>query len=198
MKFLTIIFFLVSFTANAQTGKDSTFFSRLYLPFGGGSSTTDDSKTYSGKVLLTGFEYRFRKTNGLYFRFNFDYRLQQYKISGNSTYNVSEGKLDFTDYLIGFGDRFGNKKLRIFGLLQGGITSYKYPVVSGQENNYKLSDVKNETPAFRGTIGLEYYLNSNFAFTFESSFTRIPNYAIFWDKRLNILEFSVGLTTTLF
>ena len=198
MKFLTVIFFLISFTAHAQTGPDSTFFSRLYFPFGGGSSTTDDSKTYSGKVLLTGFDYRIRKTNGLFFRFNFDYRLQQYKIPGNSTYNVSKGKLEFTDYLIGFGNRFGKNKLRIFGLIQSGITSYKYLAVSGQENDHKLSEVKNETPAFRGTMGLEYYLNSNVAFTFESSYTNIPTFSIFWDKSLNILEFSLGLTTTLF
>jgi hypothetical protein len=189
MKFLTAIFFLITFTANAQTSTDSTFFSRLYLPFGTGSSTTDDSKTYSGKVLLSGLEYRIRKTNGLFFRFNFDYRLQKYKITGNSTYNVSEGRLEFTDYLIGFGNRFGKKKLRIFGLIQCGITSYKYLVVSGQEN---------ETPAFRGTMGLEYYLNSNIAFTFESSYTSIPTYSLFWDKSLHILEFSLGLTTTLF
>jgi hypothetical protein len=198
MKFLTAIFFLITFTANAQTSTDSTFFSRLYLPFGTGSSTTDDSKTYSGKVLLSGLEYRIRKTNGLFFRFNFDYRLQKYKITGNSTYNVSEGRLEFTDYLIGFGNRFGKKKLRIFGLIQCGITSYKYLVVSGQENDYKLSEVKNETPAFRGTMGLEYYLNSNIAFTFESSYTSIPTYSLFWDKSLHILEFSLGLTTTLF
>jgi hypothetical protein len=198
MRFLTVIFFLISFTVSAQTGTDSTFFSRLYLPFGGGSSMTDDSKTYSGRVLLTGFEYRIRKTNGLLFRFNYDYRLQQYNIKGNSTYNVSKGKLEFTDYLVGFGNRFGKKKLRTFGLIQCGITSYKYLVVSGQENDYKLSEVKNETPAFRGTVGLEYYLNSNVAITFESSYTRIPAYSIFWDKGLNILELSLGLTTTLF
>ena len=198
MKFLAVIFSLVSFTANAQRASDSTFFSRVYLPFGAGSSMTDDSKTYSGRVLLTGFEYRCRKTNGLFFRFNFDYRLQQYKIAGNSTYNVSEGKLEFNDFLIGLGNRLGKKKLRTFGLIQGGITSYKYLVVSGKENDYKLSEVKNETPAFRGTMGLEYYLNSNVAFTFESSYTIIPTYSIFWDKSLSILEFSIGLTTTLF
>jgi hypothetical protein len=198
MKFLTAIFFLVSFTANAQKGTDSTFFSRLYLPFGAGISLTDDSKTYSGKVLLSGFEYRIRETNGLFFRFNFDYRSQHYKITGNSTYNVSEGKLEFIDYLIGFGDRFGKKKLKIFGLIQCGITSYKYLAVSGQENDYKLSEAKNESPAFRSTMGLEYYFNSNVAFTFESSYTNIPTYSIFWDKSLNILEFSLGLTTTLF
>jgi hypothetical protein len=198
MKFLTTIFFLLSFTAKAQVGSDSTFLSRLYLPFGVGSSTTDDSKTFSGKVLLSGFEYRIRKTNGIFFRFNFDYRVQHYKITGNSHYNVSEGKLDFTDYLIGFGNRFCKKNLRIFGLIQGGITSYNYLVVSGQENGYKLSEVKNETPAFRGTMGLEYYLHSNVAFTFESSYTIIPTYAIFWDKRLSIVEFSLGFTTTLF
>jgi len=198
MKFLTMIFFLGSLTANAQTGADTSFFSRIYLPFGAGSSTTDDSKTYSGKVLLTGFEYRFRKNSGIYFRFNFDYRLQQYKITGNSTYNVSQGKLEFTDYLIGFGNRFGKKKLRTFALIQGGITSYKYLVVSGQVNDYKLSEVKNNSPAFRVTIGLEYYLNSNVAFSFESSYTSIPTYSVFWDKGLNILEFSLGLTTTLF
>ena len=198
MKFLAVIFSLVSFTANAQRASDSTFFSRVYLPFGAGSSATDDSKTYSGKVLLSGFEYRFKKTNGLFFRFNFDYRLQHYKITGNSTYNVSEGRLEFNDFLIGMGNRFGKKRLRIIGLIQGGITSYKYLVVSGQVNDYKLSEVKNETSAFRGTMGLEYYLNSNVAFTFESSYTIIPTYSIFWDKSLSILEFSIGLTTTLF
>jgi hypothetical protein len=198
MRFLAVIFVLISLTANAQTGNDSTFFSRLYLPFGGGSSMTDDSKTYSGRVLLTGFEYRLRKTNGLLFRFNFDYRIQQYKITGNSTYNVSQGKLEFTDYLIGMGNRFGKKNFRIFGLIQGGITSYKYLYVSGQANDYKLSEVKNNTSAFRGTVGLEYYLNSNVAFTFETSYTIIPTYSIFWDHGLNILEMSIGLTTTLF
>jgi hypothetical protein len=198
MKILTVIFLLVTFTANAQTASDSTIFSRIYLPFGFGTSITDDSKTYSGKVLLTGFEYRFKKTRGLLFRFNFDYRLQKYIIAGNSTYNVSEGKLEFTDYLIGVGDRFGEKKLRIFGLIQGGITSYKYPYVTGNAGDYKLSDVSSRTPAFRSTIGLEYYLNSNFLFTFETSYTIIPTYSIFWDKQLNILEFSLGISTTLF
>lgn len=196
MKFMPL-FFLLSFAANAQTRIDSTFFSRIYLPFGAGMSITDDSKTYSGKVLMTGFEYRFKKTNGLLLRFNFDYRSQKYKITGSSTYNVSEGKLEFTDYLIGLGNRFGQKKFRIFGLIQGGITSYKYLSVSGQVNDYKLTEVKNNTAAFRGTIGLEYYLNSTFTFTFESSYTIIPGYSIFWDKNLKISEFSLGMTTTL-
>ena len=69
MKFLTTIFFLLSFTAKAQVGSDSTFLSRLYLPFGVGSSTTDDSKTFSGKVLLSGFE-RVRGEVGFHRLFN--------------------------------------------------------------------------------------------------------------------------------
>lgn len=198
MKFLMLIFFMVSFTAKAQTGTDSKFFSRVYLPFGAGKSITDDSKTYSGKVLLTGIEYRFKKTNGLLLRFNFDYRSQKYKITATSTYNVSEGKLEFTDYLIGLGDRIGKDKLRVFGLIQSGITSYKYLYVSGNLNDYKLIDMKRHTPAIRGTMGLEYYLNSNFTFTFESSYTFIPAYSIFWDKNLGITEFSLGISTTIF
>jgi hypothetical protein len=198
MKYLTVIFILMSFNAKAQTGADSTFFSRLYLPFGGGTSMTDDSKTYSGMVLLTGFEYRFRKTNGLLFRFNYDYRLQRYRITGSPDFNVSNGKLEFTDYLAGIGYRLGKGRVRTFGLMQGGMTSYKFLQVTGTENNYKLSEVRKGTPAFRGTAGMEFYFNPNVALTFESSYTLIPSNAVFWGNGLNILEFSIGLTTTLF
>jgi hypothetical protein len=198
MRFLIIIFAFVSINLNGQTDTASTFFKRLYFPFSFGYGLSQNTNTHSGIAVITGFEYRLRKSDGLFFRFNFDSRKHQYKIVANPANNVADGKLEFSDYLIGIGNRFGNNKLKLFGLIQGGLSSYKHLFISGPENNYKISEHINQAFAFKTTVGAEYSLSSDAALTFETGYTIIPGYSEFWNNHLRIFEITLGLTTTLF
>lgn len=197
MRFLLVIFALLPITANAQ--KDtSAIFTRFYFPFSFGYALTQNSNTYTGTYAVTGLEYRFSNTEGLFSRFDFDTRKQEYNITCDFNKNISEGKLEFNDYLIGIGSRFSMKKLKYFGLIQCGISSHKYLIISGPSNDYKSMEQKKKTSVVKGVIGFEYYFADNAAFTIETGYTIIPAYSVFWNNHLDILDISAGLTTTLF
>jgi hypothetical protein len=70
----------------------------------------------NGGQVKTGLEYRMKKENGLFFRFNFDNRNNRFEVTETATTNVVEGQLKFADYAIGFGYRIGKKNIKAFAL----------------------------------------------------------------------------------
>jgi hypothetical protein len=184
--------------ANAQTNDAETFLEKLYFPFDFGATFPSEKNISSGGYIKTGLEYRLRKEQGVFFRFNFDNRNNKFTTQENQTTNVVDGKLTFNDYSIGLGYRFGQKKLKGFGLFQGGISDYNYPVVSGTLNNFSVTEKKSTTPIAKITLGFEYYVAKNAALTIETVYILQTSNSAFWHKSFSTFGISIGLTTTLF
>lgn len=197
MKLIILLSFL-SFAANAQSDTTASFLSKLYFPFDVGYALTNAKTLQSGMLFKTGLEYRFKQTNGLFIRFNYDNRSNHYKITENTVTDITEGKLKFTDYVTGVGYRVGSKKTKVFGLIQSGISAYSYLSITGFANNFTITDKQRITPILKCTAGFEYYIAKNAALTLETSYALLPNRYIFWGNDFSIFGISLGLTTTLF
>lgn len=197
MKIVTILFVLLVQNATAQN-KNENFLSKVYFPFSYGFSLLSENNINSGNLVKTGIEYRFNKSKGLYIRYDYDNRKNEYKISQNNITNVPKGEIKFDDNIIGIGYRFGKKKLKAISLFQTGLTSFEYPTVAGTTNNFKITDVRTNTTIYKITIGAEYYIVENAAITIEADFSTVPKHSIFWGDKLNTLGISIGFTTTLF
>lgn len=203
--YLKISFFIVplilSLTNNAisQSNQDpSSFFSNLYFPFDIGVQRALEKNIDAGVLVKTGIEYRNYGKHSWFIRFNFDNRSNKYSIRANETSNIIEGKLKFNDYLIGAGYRIGSKKLKAIVLLQTGATSYEFPTIDGTTNSFILRDNTKTTFVIKPTLGVEFYLAPDVAITFETGYIFQPGETVFWDKQLNVLGSSIGITAKLF
>jgi hypothetical protein len=200
--FLLAVIFVFSFfsknaLAQADTSKAS-FLSKLYFPFDLGYTLSEQKSILNGGQVKTGLEYRMKKENGLFFRFNFDNRNNRFEVTETATTNVVEGQLKFADYAIGFGYRIGKKNIKAFALCQAGISTYNFPSITGICNNFKIKENQANTPVFKTTLGLEYYVAKNAAITIESVYILQTSNSIFWNKSFSTFGISIGLTTTLF
>lgn len=195
---LIILFSFLSFAVSAQSDTTVSFLSKLYFPFDFGYAMNSTHTLQSGSLVKTGLEYRFKQTNGLLIRFNYDNRSNHYKIIENTVTDITEGKLKFNDYVMGIGYRVGHKKMNIFGLIQCGVSTYTYPSITDSINNFILIDKQITTPITKCTAGFEYYIAPNAALTLETSYALLPNHSVFWGKDFSIFGISLGLTTTLF
>jgi hypothetical protein len=200
--FLLAVIFVFSFfsknaLAQADTSKAS-FLSKLYFPFDLGYTLSEQKSILNGGQVKTGLEYRMKKENGLFFRFNFDNRNNRFEVTETATTNVVEGQLKFADYAIGFGCRIGKKNIKAFALCQAGISTYNFPSITGICNNFKIKENQANTPVFKTTLGLEYYVAKNAALTIESVYILQTSNSIFWNKSFSTFGISIGLTTTLF
>lgn len=197
----SLIFFFLLFTCGlvkAQNDNTATFFSRLYFPFDFGYAITRSDFLERGSLIKTGLEYRANSKSGFFVRFNFDNRSNRFHIAENTTTNVVDGKLNFNDYVIGVGYRIGKRKLRIFGLTQTGIATYDFPHINGLVNNFKIEAIQSSTLINKFTFGLEYYIASKAAFSFESSYLLQSSPSVFWINSHSAVMLSIGLSTTLF
>ena len=196
---LIYIFFSSTLFSFGQSGTgSSSFLSKLYFPFEFGYLVSEQKSIKPGNLNKTGIEYRFKKQKGLFIRFNFDNRSTKFNITENQTTNVIEGKIKFNDYLLGLGYRFGKKKLKPFGLLQTGLSSYEFLKVAGPVNNFKVQDHLKTIVINKMMLGIDYYIVPTAALTLEGSCFLHPGNSVFWNKGLYMFGVSVGLTTTLF
>jgi hypothetical protein len=184
-------------SAQSDTIK-SNLLSRFYFPFDFGYNFLILKNTPSGGLIKTGLEFRFKKENGVFLRFNFDNRFHQYTIRENSVTNVTKGRLRFNDYLAGVGYRIGDSKIKTIGLVQIGIATYEYPVVIGWANHLQIENRQSQTTVIKTIVGFEFYIAQNAALTLETNWNLQPKRSIFWNQYFNTLSISLGLTTTLF
>lgn len=190
---------LIITKTSAQSNKKSSFVSKLYFPFDVGYVISPGNGIESGSIVQTALEYRFHYDHGFFIRFNYDNRSNDYKRSGISGTNVTEGKLKFSDYLTGVGYRVKtNSKFRPFGLVQGGISTFEFPTVAGPDNSFIVQDKQRIIPILKMTTGIEYYIAKNAALTIEAGYIYHFRSSPFWNDHMQVLGVSVGLTAALF
>lgn len=185
-------------SASAQLDSASSFLSKLYFPFDFGYTISGEKNISNGGLIKTGLEYRLNKNNGLFVRFNFDNRSNQFKISDNLLTNVAEGQIKFNDYVIGLGYRSRGNKVKGFGLFQGGISTYNFPMIIKAVNDFAVKEKQGTTPVYKLSLGLEYYVAKNAALTMETVYILQTANSVFWNNSFSTFGISIGLTTTLF
>lgn len=116
----------------------------------------------------------------------------------NQTTKVINGRINFTDYLLGLGYRFGKQKVKGFCLLQGGMSTYTFLYFRGLGSSFSVQDIKSKTPVVQTTTDMKFYLAKNVAITLEAASTIHTSKSIFWDAGFVTFGASVGLTAMLF
>lgn len=196
--FFICLFLLFPFASCAQSEEEKDMLSGFYFPFDFGYINPGSNWFSPGGQIKTGVEFRIEQTNAFFFRFNFDNRSNKYNIPACEITNVSEGKLHFNDYVIGTGYRYGSGRVKVFTLLQGGLTTYSFSVVSDFGNHYAVYDESETSFIIKSIFGAEYYVAENAAITLETIYSIISKDSDFWEERLSNFGVSIGMTATLF
>lgn len=198
LKIMTLLLGCMCLTSHAQAKDSTSFLSKIYFPFDLGYTVSDETTILNDVLIKTGLEYRFKQEKGLFVRFNFNNRNNEFRISENPLTNVIEGRIKFDDYVIGLGYRIGKKEITGFGLCQAGISNYNYPSIIGNSTNFKIIENQATTPVFITTFGIEYYVAKNAALTIETVYLFQTSNAVFWNTSFNTFGISIGLTTAWF
>nr|WP_320058357.1 hypothetical protein [uncultured Bacteroides sp.] len=197
---ITFTLLIITIKGYAQSPKES-FSSKLYFPFSIGYLNSPKNNLEPGIIVKMAMEYRFHSTDGMFLRLNYDNRSNSYKKDEIQGTNIIQGKIKFNDYLGGIGYRIsGKRKLRQFGLLQGGLSSCVYQNVATSQDNFIMKDKAKTIPIIKLTTGAEYYIGKSAALTFELDYIWHLKDTPFGQNHMNEGAFgiSIGLTTTLF
>ncbi|MEM0998778.1 MAG: hypothetical protein AAGN35_17095 [Bacteroidota bacterium] len=152
------------------------------------------SELGGGILFKTAIEYRMRRVNHLFFRFDYDdydvdFRLNDLpglarEISGNTS---------FTDLLLGVGYRGGDRTLRFTGLVQSGVKLYGMPSAEVFSGQLVISSDARAIWTGRASLGLEYYFDKNFAAAVDVFHNRVLQSRDFWEERPGAWGVSIGL-----
>jgi Outer membrane protein beta-barrel domain len=198
----TVVACLMAHVAFSQPKKTS-FADRLFFPFSFGynvpilRSQNDLKVDY---IFSSSVEYRFKKYDGAFVKFNYDVLNNQYYYEDTTKLNtnVSEGKLSANILVLGTGYRkYLSEKWAIIASGQAGIVLFSYPIIP-QNTAYLQVKSKSETGfSVRSGMGVEYYIAANMAINFEAMYYYAP-VTFIQDKDYHVLAFKLGLVATFF
>ena len=95
---LFLLFILTCVHASCQSSGGS-FLDKLYLPFGIGYTLSPGGGIQSGFVLNTGAEIRIKNRQGLFLRFDYNSRTNNYRNGAVDNTNAIAGKINADDLL---------------------------------------------------------------------------------------------------
>jgi hypothetical protein len=198
-KFKIIVSCIIILIVSVKGFSQDDFWSRIFFPNTYGINfPINNSVMNKGSIISNGLEYRFGVSKPLFIRFSLDNYSTIYTIQSNNETNAIESDLKMTGYYFGSGYRSEKKPLRFIALLQTGFTIYKYPSVKNINQDYKVSFNTKKSFTTRITLGIEYYINYNFALIAEIYHIYMPNESIFWNNNFQSMGIKFGITTTLF
>lgn len=195
------LFFLLFFTCAHASGQSSggTFFDKLYLPFGIGYTLSPGGGIQSGFVLSTSAEVRIKDRQGIFLRFNYNSRTNNYRNGAVDNTNAILGKINADDFLLGMGYRFKiYRRISAFALVQGGMSDYSYPYITSLANGYKVSQQSKMVPVMAGIGGIEFYFVKSAAIFIEGSYLYHIKQPFIKTNTYDVVGISVGITTKLF
>lgn len=193
---------LMAHIAFSQSEKTS-FAEHLFFPFSYGYNlpilrSQDDLKV--DYIFSSSVEYRFKKCDGTFIKFNYDVLNNQYHYEDTAKLktNVSDGKLSASVFVLGTGYRkYLSEKWAITASGQAGIVLFSYPIVP-KNTTYLQVQSKSETGfSVRSGIGVEYYIFANIAINFEAMYYYAP-VTFIQGKDYNVLAFKLGVVTAFF
>ncbi|MFT4071512.1 MAG: hypothetical protein QM654_06290 [Dysgonamonadaceae bacterium] len=199
-KFISFILLMLSIKATAQIQKEKLT-DKLYFPFGIGYLNSPHNNLKAGIIVNMAAEYRLHSTQGMFFRLSYDNRSNSYKRNEISGTNITQGKLEFNDFLLGAGYRFnGQHKLRYFTLMQSGPSLCEYQQVISTNETYQVKDKSTTIPVVKLLFGSEYYIGKSAAISLDAGYIWSLKNTPFEQNHLyeGALSVSIGLTTNLF
>lgn len=186
-------------TAHSSAGSVG---SRFYFPVSIGVSVpfrNVNTRLTSGLALSTGLEYRLRKTDGFFFRVEYDALNNNYKrYTGALPTNIVQGKLFSGFVLGGAGYRKKLSRWEIFASLQPGLGIRSFERADINAGGVYLNKVTNDSFATKAAIGLEYYIRSNFNLFFEPSYYKYFSSHGFSSYHSRFLSFNIGFSAARF
>ncbi|MGD1847111.1 MAG: hypothetical protein ACFB10_17105 [Salibacteraceae bacterium] len=202
-RLIVLFFLLVCFSANAQEEEPKPppkIGNQVFLPSLEIGYLFNSASVLSGSVLIkSSIELRLRNNNDLFLRVNYDKYDADYTLEPeNNLTNVIKGTAAFTDLLLGPGYRFGDKKYRMFIMVQGGFKYYNFPEFVQNNNVVNLEQGRSRTFTSRATLGLEYYLTEKSAISLDFIQGQVWDKKDFWADSGSALGFSIGFITSLY
>lgn len=197
-----LILCLLFASVSGQTETDTTFTkkaSRIFLPsFDIGFQFPNSSLIGNSLVAKTSIEYRFRNNDDFFLRFSLDtygakYNLQQL----NNTANNIEGTVQFNDYLIATGYRFGDQKFRLLLSPMAGIKTYDFP--TAEINGSTIIIRQKSRSIFTSTflVAGELYFDQKSAITLSVHYNQVWKNIDFWEDGGAAYRISIGFITSL-
>ncbi|MEI7596062.1 MAG: hypothetical protein WCK02_09970 [Bacteroidota bacterium] len=197
-KLLFSLIGIFCFSLSLEANDSTSFLSKIYLPCNWGFSNSINNKLSSGFLFKTGVEYRLHKEEGIFFQFNLDNHSSKFNLNFYQTTNVNNGVLRFSDYSLGIGLRLGKKKLKSYGLIQGGTTFIRFPKINNNPAIIYVEEKSKSMLVLKSSLGLEYYIVESLCFVIDFGYAIIPKEMDFWGKQCQFYSVSLGLTTKLF
>lgn len=195
---ILLLFLLIPSISFAQKDSAHNIASRIYFPFDLGYAFSSNENIKNSMITKMGLEFRIEKNKGGFIRGNWDTHSHDYKISENNTTNVIVDKLKFDDFTLGYGYRFGSKKLKITSLLQAGFSILSFNKIEGMTDNYRITEKSIDSRNIKYSSGLEYSINSNLSVNLESSYILFLENSVFLNDNMGFLSFGIGLTTSFY
>ncbi|MDW3192351.1 MAG: hypothetical protein R8G66_08300 [Cytophagales bacterium] len=188
--------------AVAQEETDTTFnkiASRIFLPsFDIGYQFSGSDLIGNSLVAKTSIEYRFRNNDDFFIRLSLDTYGAEYNLREiNNTTNNIEGTVQFNDFLLAPGYRFGDHEFRVLVTAMSGIKTYEFP--TADLNGTTITVRQKSRSIFTSTflIAGELYFDQKSAVTLSLHYNQVWKNIDFWEDGGGAYGISMGFITSL-
>lgn len=202
MRFIIcLIVGFISFQSFGQEEKldSNRFWKRVFLPSIDAGYQFSNANLINNSIKIgTSIEFRYRNNNDVFLRLNYDtYGAEYNLLQSNNTTNSISGTVQFTDFLIAPGYRFGDKTYRMMFAVGPGWKMYDFPVGEINETDILISQDRRSVFTTSFMTALEYYFDEKSAITFTVYQNQVWDNVDFWEDHGGAWGFSLGFITSL-
>ncbi len=188
--------------AKGQSETDTTLnkiAQRIFLPsFDIGFQFPNSDLIGNSLVAKTSIEYRFRNNDDFFVRLSLDTYGAQYNLREvNNTTNNIEGTVQFSDFLIAPGYRFGDESFRILLSAMSGIKTYNFPTASLTGTTITIRQKSRSIFTSTFLIAGELYFDQKSAITLSLHYNQVWKNIDFWEDGGAAYGISIGFITSL-
>lgn len=194
-KFATLLFFAISFAANAQTNSDTAGGKLLVFSSLGLSSVNSDFDPASGTSIqtTTGLEYAFSRHSGIGAALGFD--SYKYKTSGTSPSYTLDQRLRATTLGLFYRYRFGTGTWQPYLKAGGGIAWLTVPMASGGQSTINITNKTEGVGMALGEAGVQANIHSKYSLLLGVEQKLLAKARSLGDAKLGTLSFRIGLVS---
>ncbi len=167
--------FLIAFSQSETDSTLNKIASQIFLPsFDIGFQFPNSSLIGNSMVVKTSVEYRFKNNDDFFLRLGLDTYGATYNLSEiNNTTNNIEGTVQFNDFLVSPGYRFGGEGFRVLISPMFGIKTYEFP--SGDFDGNTIVIRQQSRSIFTSTLLIagELYFDQKSAITLNLHYNQV-------------------------
>lgn len=172
---------------------------RIFLPsFDIGFQFPASDLIGNSLVAKTSIEYRFRNNDDFFIRLSLDTYGAQYNLREvNNTTNNIEGTVQFNDFLLAPGYRYGDDSFRILVSAMSGIKTYDFPTANLSGSTITIRQKKRSIFTSTFLLAGEWYFDQKSAITLSLHFNQVWKNIDFWEDSGAAYGVSLGFITSL-